>query len=162
MQLYDNVRGRNDEEGAILNFGAMVTMNRRVGRHQVKGVLGVHVNELDGTVKYDVAPSQGAVHTGISEFDLVKSAEGRRASQNIIDLNNLNANTERKHLQDIRLSNMERLGRECDDQRQAIVNAESTIQGVQDEFVSLGLVTVDQFISYGKEVVKPGLEYAIK
>ena len=57
---------------------------------------------------------------------------------------------------------MERLGREYDDQRQAIVNAESTIQGVQDEFVSLGLVTVDQFISYGKEVVKPGLEYAMK
>ena len=60
------------------------------------------------------------------------------------------------------MSNTERLGREYDDQRQAIVNTESTIQGVQDEFVSLGLVTVDQFISYGKEVVKPGLEYAIK
>ena len=76
MQLYDNVRGRNDEEESILKFGAMVTMNRRVGFHQVKGVLtAVHVKGLDGTVKYDVAPSQGDVHTGISEFDLVKSAE---------------------------------------------------------------------------------------
>ena len=55
------------------------------------------MNELDGTLKYDIAPSQGAVHTNILEFDLVKLAEGRRTSQNIIDLNNLNANTERKH-----------------------------------------------------------------
>ena len=163
LQLYDKERSRKDEEGAILNFGAMVTMNRRVGRHQVKGVLtGVHVNELDGTVKYDVAPSRGVVHTGISEFDLVKSAEGTRASQNTIDLSNLNANTEKKRVQDIRLSNMERLNRDCDDQRQAIVNAETTIEGVQDEFSSLGLVTEDQFVSYGKKVVKPGLEYAKK
>lgn len=163
MQLYDNERGRNDKEGDILNFGTMVTMKRRVGRHQVKGVLtGVHVNEFDGTIKYDVAPSQGAVHTGISEFDLVKSAEGTRAGKNAIDLNNMNANTERKHVQDIRLSNMERLGRDCDDQKQAIVDAESTIQDVQQEFSVLGLVTEEQFISYGKELVKPGLKYENK
>ena len=61
---------------------------------------------------------------------MIKSAEGTRASKNAVDINNLNTNTERKHVQGIRLSNMERLGRDYDDQRRAIVNTESTIQGV--------------------------------
>ena len=57
MQLYENERGRNDEIAAILNFGAMVTLKRRVSCHQIQGVsTGVHVNALDGTIKYDVAP----------------------------------------------------------------------------------------------------------
>ena len=37
---------------------------------------------------------------------------------------------------------MERLNRDCDDQRQAIVNAESTIQGAQQNFASLGQILV--------------------
>ena len=34
MKLCDNERVRSDEEEAILNLGAMVTMKRRVGSHQ--------------------------------------------------------------------------------------------------------------------------------
>ena len=118
IHQYDNERGRSDEEGTILNVGAMVAMSRRVYIYQVKWVLTcVHVIELDGKVKYDVMPSQGASHAEIPEFDLVKSAEWTRSSQNSIDLNNSNANTEIKYAQDIRLINMERLGRDCDNQK---------------------------------------------
>ena len=75
MQQCDNERGRSDEEVPILNFGSMVTMDIRVGCHQENGVLmRVRVNELNGTVKYDVEPIQGAAHAGILEFDLAKSA----------------------------------------------------------------------------------------
>ena len=57
MKLCDNKRGRSDEEEDILNVGVMVTMKRRVSRYQEKDFLiGTHSNELDGTVKHDVAP----------------------------------------------------------------------------------------------------------
>ena len=92
----------------------------------------------------------------------MKSSEGERASQSMIDLNNLNTNTKRRHAQDIRLRNMERLCRDCDDQKQAMSNSERTIERAQDEFASLGLVTDDLFVSYVKDVVKPGLEHANK
>ena len=62
------------------------------------------------------------------------------------DLNNLNANSERNHVQDIRLINMERLDRDCDDKMQSIINAERTIQGTQYDFSSLVLITEDKFI----------------
>ena len=85
----------------------MVTMNIRVGLHQIKDILkGVRVNELDGAVKYDDVPSRGVACASISEFDLVKSAEGTRSRKNPIDLNILNTNAERKNSQDIRLRNV--------------------------------------------------------
>ena len=57
---------------------------------------------------------------------------------------------------------MERLGRDCDDQKQVIANLERNIEGIQDKFSSLGLVTEDKFVSYGKEVLRPGLEHTKK
>ena len=39
MQQYDNAKVRKVEEGAVLTFGDKVTLKRRVGRHQVKGVI---------------------------------------------------------------------------------------------------------------------------
>ena len=38
---------------------------------------------------------------------------------------------------------MERLDRDCDDQKQEIANAKRTIEGIKVEFTSLGLVTED-------------------
>ena len=63
MELYNNVKQRKDEEGSILVFGDKVTMKRRVGCSQVKGfITGVYVHKLDGTMKYDVTPNEGACH----------------------------------------------------------------------------------------------------
>lgn len=75
-------------------FGHKVTMNIRVGHFQVKGVItGVYLKELDGTMKYDVAPNKGTCHLKVYEFDLVKLAEGRRTHQNSIIIVNLNTST---------------------------------------------------------------------
>ena len=161
MQQYDNAKVRKVEEGAVLTFGDKVTLKRRVGRHQVKGVItAVHVNDFDDTVTYDVVPTQGATHMGVSEFDLVKSAEGTRAFQNSTDINNLNDCAERKHVQYIRLNNIESLGKECDDSKRALTNSEINLQLIQQELASFGPITLDEWILYGKELIKPGLDYA--
>ena len=104
MKLHSNERGRNDREGPILKFGAIVTTRRIVSSHQAQGFLTcVHENELDGMVKCNVAPCQGDVHTDISEFDLVKSSERARSRKSAIDLNNIKTNAERRHAQCTRL-----------------------------------------------------------
>ena len=76
-----------------LVFGEKSTMKRRIGRNQVKGVVTcMYQNHSDGSIQYDIAPTQGASHLRVSEFDVVKSAGDTysRATQKDIDQANLN------------------------------------------------------------------------
>ena len=76
----------------MLLFGDKVTMKRRVRHSQVQGVVtSVCLNEIDGTVQYDIAPNNGATHLNISEFELVKSAgdDLTRVQRKETDMRNL-------------------------------------------------------------------------
>ena len=73
----------------MLQFGDKVTIKRRVRNSQVKGVVtSVYFDEIDGAVKYDIAPTNGATHLKDSEFKLVKSAgdDFSRAKQKESDM----------------------------------------------------------------------------
>ena len=83
----------------------------------------------------------------------MKSAEGTHAFQNSTDINNLNDCAERKHVQDIRLNNMERLGRDCVNSKGAVTNSETNIELMQEELASFGPITIDEWVLYGKELV---------
>ena len=74
----------------------------------------------------------------------MKSAEGTGAFQNSTDI---------KHVQDIRLNNMERLGRDCVNSKGAVTNSETNIELIQEELASFGPITIDEWILYGKELV---------
>ena len=77
-------------------------MKRRVRRSNMKGVItAVHLNNCNGTVSYDITPSQGVPHIDVSEFDIVKSASAtlRRATQSEINTCDLNAYNHRNDAQ---------------------------------------------------------------
>ena len=75
IEPYDVIKKRSPGEGGLLVFGEKITMKRRGGCNQVKGVVTcVYQNYLDGSIQCDIISTQGASHLKISELDVVKSA----------------------------------------------------------------------------------------
>ena len=62
----------------MLQFGDKDTVKIRVRHSQVQGVVSSvyfdKIDEIDGTVKYNITPNNGTTHLNVSEFELVKSA----------------------------------------------------------------------------------------
>ena len=163
MELVERARIKNAEEGNVLEFGDKVVMKRRVGRHHVKGVItSVHCNELDGTVSYDVTPTQGACHNNVSEFDLDKAVSEAfsRATQQDQNKVNLNACDLKKGVQQASLSDLPRLENEFNTAKRVSRDAQSNVQKIEEDLHNFGPITEEDWVQYAKEVVKPGLDYA--
>ena len=114
MDMVDatNIRNEGEGKGEVLKFGDKVTMKRRVRHSQVKGVVNsLYFDEIDGIVKYDVTPNNGATYLEVSEFELVKSTRDdfSRAKQKESDVKNLDSLTTKKKVQTDRLADLSRL-----------------------------------------------------
>ena len=163
MELFESAKSRKAEEGDVLEFSDKVVMKRRVGRHHVKGVItSVHQNDMDGTVYYDVTPSQGARHNGVPEFDLVKAVSdalprSRQLDQNLV---NLNACNTKKNIQQTRLSELSRFENDYNTAKTVAKDAQLNVQKIEEELHDFGPISEQDWVQYAKEVVKPGLDYA--
>ena len=68
-----------------------------------------------------------------------------------MDQANLNGENSRKDVQDRRLDNMPRLGRNCDDAKEVLNNAKISVESIEMGLSSFGTITVDDWVLYGKK-----------
>ena len=147
MEMVDASKIRKEGEGEVLLFGDKVTMKRRVRHSQVQGVVTcVYFNEVDGTVQYDITPSNGANHLNVSEFELVKSAGGdlTRVQRKETDMRNLDLLTAKNKFQTDRLADLSRLQEASNNNIVRLRDAEVRVEEIEAELASFGPISIDE------------------
>ena len=108
----------------------------------------MHVNNIDGTVHYDILRSQRSQQNVVSSLILVKSVSETvtRAIHTKLNVDNLNVCNDKNNVHQSRLSDLSRLEKDYITRTKVSNDAQSNVQNIEEELHKCGPITEEDWI----------------